>query len=158
MEDKNYKVYVHRVITEDGPMYYVGCTKQKCKERWGCGSGYRNKSSLKPYIEKYGWDNIEHYIVAQNLTYEEAKKYEDEWIVRYKEIGRSINAQRSGFISRVYEKEREERRKSRLAEKERIEAEKKAIREEKEKTAYKGGDQKYKEYQLGYMRKKLATP
>ena len=55
--------------------YYVGITKQSIKNRWNNGNGYRNQIFYKA-IKKYGWNNIEHYIIASCLTENEAKDFE----------------------------------------------------------------------------------
>ena len=76
----NYKVYYHKVSKEisgyDFDKYYIGIScKKNLIERWGRnGEGYK----VQPFynaIQKYGWDNIEHKILFENLTVEEAKKY-----------------------------------------------------------------------------------
>ena len=94
----NYNLYIHRVVTDDnGPMYYVGVTIDN-KRRWK-PSEYR-LGSLWPYIEKYGWDNIEHNVVVEGLDYETALELEDTLILLYRTLGRGINKQRSGLISK----------------------------------------------------------
>lgn len=79
-ENNVWTVYVHIVpksITEyDYDKYYVGITSRSVNERWGSnGSGYYNQSFYNA-IKKYGWDNIEHYIIAEHLTEKEAKDFE----------------------------------------------------------------------------------
>lgn len=78
-ENNVWTVYVHIVpqsITEyDYDKYYVGITSKSVIERWNNGNGYHNQIFYKA-IKKYGWDNIEHYIIAQNLTENEAKNFE----------------------------------------------------------------------------------
>lgn len=77
----NYKVYYHKVSKEisgyDFDKYYIGIScKKNLIERWGRnGEGYK----VQPFynaIQKYGWDNIEHKILFENLTVEEAKNME----------------------------------------------------------------------------------
>lgn len=68
MKGKKYSVYVHR--TPDG-MYYAGMTNN-VKDRW-YPSCYV-ETSLFPYINKYGWENIEHVVVVGGLDYNTAKK------------------------------------------------------------------------------------
>lgn len=156
MEEKKYSVYVHRVQTDNGPMYYVGMTNN-IKRRWNSGQympkGKSKGTSLWPYIEKYGWGKIDHYIVAENLEYKQAKEYEDKWITSYREIGRCINHQRSGLISTKEDFSRFSRQVARKLYKRHLEDEK----VEKKKNAYKG-DKGYKEYQLNYMKNKLRSP
>ena len=67
----NYKVYIH-TNTINGKKY-VGLTKQECKERWRHdGLGYQQQKKFFNAILKYGWNNFQHDIVAENLTAEEA--------------------------------------------------------------------------------------
>ena len=79
-ENNIWTVYVHiipKTITEyDYDKYYVGITKLPIQKRWkGKGFGYRNQLFYKA-IKKYGWDNIEHHIIAEHLTEYEAKEFE----------------------------------------------------------------------------------
>lgn len=95
-EEKTYAVYTHRVVTEDnGPMYYVGVTCQKISRRWK-PYNYAD-SSLCPYIEKYGWDNIEHSVFYDGLDREMALKLEDTLILLYRHFDCCINTNRSGL-------------------------------------------------------------
>ena len=69
-----WSVYVH--IFPNGK-YYVGITSKKPELRWGCnGNNYFGQTYLYNAIKKYGWNNIEHEVVAQNLTEDEAKNFE----------------------------------------------------------------------------------
>lgn len=77
----NYKLYVH--ITPNGKRYY-GITGQKtAKKRWRRGKGYRNNPYFTNAINKYGWDNIEHIILFDDLTEYEAKELEQYMIQWY---------------------------------------------------------------------------
>lgn len=76
-----WKVYVHilpKTITHhEYDKYYVGITRVSYKKRWGNnGTGYKRNKYFYRNIEKYGWDNIEHCIIAENLTRDEAEKLE----------------------------------------------------------------------------------
>ena len=71
--ENNYSVYVH--TTPSGKMY-VGITKQKPEYRWGRNGGQYKGQVFYNAIEKYGWDNIEHEIIAEHLTEDEAKNFE----------------------------------------------------------------------------------
>ena len=55
---------------------YVGQTGQKPERRWQNGEGYVNSTYFYNAIQKYGWDNFEHEIIASNLTQEEANNFE----------------------------------------------------------------------------------
>lgn len=95
MEEKKYTVYVHRVVTDDnGPMYYVGVTTD-VKSRWHATAYIQ--SSLWPYIEKYGWDNIEHSVFAEDLDRDMAYRLEDTLILLHRGFGCCINYLRSGL-------------------------------------------------------------
>lgn len=71
-----YCVYVHTNKT-NGKMY-VGQTVygDKPSRRWQNGKSYKNCIYFNRAIQKYGWDNFEHKIVASNLTKEEADNFE----------------------------------------------------------------------------------
>lgn len=80
IENRNYSVYVH---TSPSGKMYVGQTSVKPEYRWNNGKGYLQKKNGKyrqpafaHAIIKYGWDNIEHEIIASNLTKEEANNFE----------------------------------------------------------------------------------
>ncbi len=92
-----YSVYTHKVVTDDnGPMWYVGVTRQNLKDRWKPAL-YKGKS-LWPYIEKYGWHNIEHRVIFDGLDREMALKLEDFLIMMYRSADCGINKQPSGHI------------------------------------------------------------
>lgn len=76
-------------------MYYAGMTNN-VKDRW-YPSCYV-ETSLFPYINKYGWENIEHVVVVGGLDYNTAKKTEDQLILMYRSFGKGINKFRSGLI------------------------------------------------------------
>lgn len=79
-ENNVWTVYVHiipKAITEyDYDKYYVGITSKSVNKRWGRnGSGYHEQLFYN-VIQKYKWNNIEHYIIAEHLTESEAKEFE----------------------------------------------------------------------------------
>lgn len=77
-----YSVYMH---TCPNGKVYIGITKQNPKYRWGKnGNKYNNNRHFYNAILKYGWDNIKHEIVCENLTPDEAYTKEQELIVKYK--------------------------------------------------------------------------
>ena len=69
-----YCVYIH-TNKINGKMY-VGQTSAKPEIRWKNGHGYANSTYFYRAIQKYGWDNFEHEVVASNLTKEEADNFE----------------------------------------------------------------------------------
>ena len=76
-----YFVYMHKL--PNGKVY-IGITgKENPKDRWQNGYGYRNNKRFFNAIIKYGWDNIEHLILAEKLSLEEAEKMEVELIRIY---------------------------------------------------------------------------
>ena len=94
--EKNYVVYQH--VTPDG-MYYFGQTNN-IKRRWrGNGAEYK-RTALQPYIEKFGWENIQHIVLFRDQTKEDALKIEDFLIETAQEDGVCINKNRSGYVSK----------------------------------------------------------
>lgn len=81
-------MYIHIVPKElsgyDRDKYYVGITSRKPTERWG-SNGIRYKTQLfYRAIEKYGWNNIRHEIIAEHLTHDEACQLEIKLIAELK--------------------------------------------------------------------------
>ena len=94
--ENNYSVYQH--VTPDG-MYYFGQT-QNVEQRWkNNGAGYK-ETALYPYIEQYGWDNIQHIVLFENQSKEDALWIEDFLITTAQEDGVCINKNRSGLVSK----------------------------------------------------------
>lgn len=77
---ENYKVYMH--VFPNGKKY-IGVTKRALKDRFENGNGYRIPP-MKNAIKKYGWENVEHKLLFDNLSKEEAYKKEIELIELYK--------------------------------------------------------------------------
>lgn len=77
-----YSVYVH--ITPNGKLYF-GITHMKPEHRWlSTGKGYQRCTLFWRAIQKYGWDNIQHIILINNLSKEVACECEKYLIVKYK--------------------------------------------------------------------------
>lgn len=77
-----FTVYVHHLPNNK---VYVGITQKNVFARWGKdGNGYSNQQLFWRAIQKYGWDNIKHEIVAENLSKEEACQMEIDLIAKYK--------------------------------------------------------------------------
>lgn len=77
----NYKLYVH--IAPNGKRYYGITKQQKSKYRWKNGKGYKDNQHFTNAINKYGWDNIEHIVLFDDLTESEAKELEQYFIQWY---------------------------------------------------------------------------
>lgn len=77
----NYTVYKH---TAPNGKVYIGITQQSVKNRWNYGNGYANNKHFTSAIKKYGWINIKHEILFENLTKEQAEQKEKELIAEYK--------------------------------------------------------------------------
>lgn len=77
----SYCVYKH---TPPPGKVYIGITKQKPSRRWRNGEGYKPPDGkVTPFysaVQKYGWENIKHEIVANGLTKEQACDMEIELI------------------------------------------------------------------------------
>lgn len=135
-------VYVHR--TPNG-MYYVGYsggedgTKQ-INARW-YPTLYKS-TTLYPYIKQYGWKNIKHLIVIDNLTEDEALHWEDKLICMYKQMGCCINKYRSNRKSQTkeYKKQYYQNNKNKIIEK---------------NTLY---NEKHREEKIEYYKKLRSTP
>ena len=94
--ENNYSVYQH--VTPDG-FFYFGQTNN-IKRRWRNNGAEYKTTTLQPYIEQYGWDNIQHIVLYENLPYVDALKIEDSLIISGWEKGNCINKQRSGLVSK----------------------------------------------------------
>lgn len=88
-----YKVYKH---TFPNGKCYIGITQQNPERRWLCGNGYKHNQYMLNAVIKYGWNNIKHEILFDNLTKEEVVQKEIELIAFYKsnqrEYGYNIEA------------------------------------------------------------------
>ena len=76
IHNDTYCVYVH--INKTNGKKYVGQTiyGNNPNRRWKNGDGYKVQPHFWRVIQKYGWDNFEHEIIASNLTKEEANNFE----------------------------------------------------------------------------------
>ena len=112
--ENNYSVYQH--VTPDG-MYYFGAT-QNVEQRWEGNGCHYKRTALQPYIEKYGWDNIQHIVLFRDQTKENALWIEDFLITTAQEDGVCINKQRSGLVSKEegYQQQYREQNKQQILE------------------------------------------
>lgn len=72
---ENYTIYKH---TSPSGKVYIGQTKRDVKKRWNNGYGYASSPHFDRAIKKYGWNNIQHEIIATGLTKKEAN-----WLEQY---------------------------------------------------------------------------
>ena len=80
-----YCVYKH--ISPSGKVY-IGITSQKPEYRWNHGKAYYNNKYFCNAINKYGWDNFNHIVIAKGLTKDEAKWIEIQLIDAYNSANR----------------------------------------------------------------------
>ena len=151
--ENNYSVYQH--VTPDN-MYYFGQTND-IKRRWSNnGAGYKG-TSLQPYIEKFGWDNIQHIVLFRDQTRENALWIEDFLITTAQEDGVCINQRRSGLVSKEegYKQEYYQQNKQQIQEqnKQYYEQNKQRMREQ-HKQYYEQNKQQRREYQRQYYKRK----
>lgn len=114
-EKNAYSVYIHIFPNNKK---YIGITSQTPHRRWRNGNGYKSQEMLTRAINKYGWENIEHIILFENLTQEQAEQKEIELINEYKTNIRKYgyNIEAGGNSARGYhlsEKTRKKMSKSR---------------------------------------------
>lgn len=75
-------VYMH--TNQINNKRYVGITNQKPSYRWRTdGSGYKHQMFGRA-IDKYGWENFSHELLAIDVSKEEACKFEQKYIEKYK--------------------------------------------------------------------------
>ena len=86
-----YYVYAH--ITPEKDCYF-GISQQQPTVRF-TPSHYKG-TTLLPYIEQFGWDNIEHVVLFDGLTKHQAEVLEDWFIANATQNGFCINKNRSG--------------------------------------------------------------
>lgn len=75
-----YSVYKH---TCPNGKIYIGITSREPKERWNSGYGYRTNQHFWNAIQKYGWKNIKHEILYEDLSEQEAYNLEIQLIAKY---------------------------------------------------------------------------
>lgn len=76
-----FTVYKH---TAPNGKVYIGITSQTPKDRWQDGFGYEYNTNFWHDIVKYGWDNISHEILYEDVSKEVAQQLETELIHKYK--------------------------------------------------------------------------
>ena len=89
---RSWCVYKH-TLKETGQVY-IGQTNN-IKNRWK-PSAYKQCVKFYNAIQKYGWDNFNHEILANDLTLEEANKLETKFIIEYDSINNGFNLNTGG--------------------------------------------------------------
>lgn len=93
----NYTVYMH--TNKINNKKYVGITSRSPEERWmSNGLGYRGQGFYNA-INKYGWNNFEHEIIATGLTKDEACLMEMNLISKYNTNQSGYNQSLGGEMS-----------------------------------------------------------
>lgn len=92
MKERTYTVYIHRSPTNK---CYVGITHIKPEYRWNEGRGYQQNKHFYSAIQKYGWENFEHIIVARNLPFNVACEMEQHLISELKSNQRKYGYNKS---------------------------------------------------------------
>lgn len=93
--ENNYKLYVH--IFPDKKLY-IGITKQDVQRRWSNGKGYKGQQKVYNAINKFGWENIIHYVFYDNLDSYTAKKLEEKSIEYFNTIENGYNERKGGGL------------------------------------------------------------
>lgn len=75
---------------------YIGITSQSLEKRFNNGNGYKKCPKVYAAILKYGWDNVEHEMLFDGLTKQEAEAKEIELIAYYNSIENGYNIEHGG--------------------------------------------------------------
>jgi len=104
MTQKTYSVYIH---TTPSNKKYIGITTMEPKLRWLGGAGYAHNSYFKNAVKKYGWANIQHEILFNDLDENSALEIERELIAKYKTTNRKCgyNLTSGGEKGKTHSKE-----------------------------------------------------
>lgn len=101
--EKKYILYRH--INKINGGIYIGQTCRKPESRWGKnGNGYKGSTYFYNAIQKYGWNNFEHEILFEGLTFEEVNEKEKWWIAYYRSIPNQIvyNLESGGSVNKFH--------------------------------------------------------
>lgn len=78
----SYIVYRH---TSPSGKVYIGITSYKAEIRWNNGKGYIGSKKFQRAITKYGWSNIKHEVLLNNISKEEAL-YAEKYLIKWYKI------------------------------------------------------------------------
>lgn len=81
LKEREWCLYCH--INKINGKRYFGITSTKPNKRWQNGKGYKQCIKFNSAIQKYGWDNFEHIIMRENLSYDEACFLEQYYIKQF---------------------------------------------------------------------------
>lgn len=93
INENKYTIYMHK--NKINGKVYIGQTRTSVNNRWRDGKGYKGCTLFERAINKYGWDNFDHIVVASNLTQEESCQMEKDLITLYE----STNPERGYNLS-----------------------------------------------------------
>lgn len=120
MENKLFTVYRH---TSPSGKVYIGITCQDVRNRWQNGKTYKDSTHFKRAIRKYGWKNIKHEVLFNNLPKQRAIDLEISLIRHYKGLGISYNVTNGGEGTNGFHHSKESRQKMSEIMKERCQTE-----------------------------------
>lgn len=91
---KEYTVYEH--VFPNGKKY-IGITSTEPQNRWmKDGIGYKNQGKIWNAIQHYGWNNVEHNVIVDGLTKEQATELEKYLIAELDTIDNGYNTSIGG--------------------------------------------------------------
>lgn len=99
---RTYSVYMH--IFPNGKRY-IGITCQKPESRWRSGKGYALSPKIRNAIQKYGWENVNHVILYENLPKAMAEATEIRLIKEYDTIRNGYNIENGGNVLGTHSEE-----------------------------------------------------
>lgn len=107
IENDTWKVYVH--INKTNGKMYVGITSTSLMKRFETnGTGYSHHNiKFWRAIQKYGWDNFEHFLFADHLTENEANNMEAVLIEKLDTIDNGYNCRGGGKAGKLSEATRQ---------------------------------------------------
>ena len=102
--DKKYFIYAH--INKLNKKAYIGITCQtEAKYRWGKdGNHYKAHIKFQNAIKKYGWENFEHVILAENVLGQNIAQLEQKYIADFDSYNNGYNATPGGERECRYQK------------------------------------------------------
>ena len=72
-DDRRYTVYMHCFPNNKK---YIGITSRSLHERWRDGGGYSSQGKIASAINKFGWDNVTHFVATTDFDIVGARKAE----------------------------------------------------------------------------------